>query len=380
MSHDIRDDTLVVTGLGMASSLGRYTAGCAAARAGIVRTSELEFLADDPLNFEAVLVNGHSCGWLTRGFAETGRLVRLGSLALQDLFTRGEADPTDLADCGVVLSTATGYYLAQAHRKLLEDREGSDDTPADAVAEEPFEYPYPYAENTIHKILRAAGVTSVPGAVHMIFEDEAALIPALEAATSWIRSGQVARCLVGAVDSPVDGHWLSSLARLGILKTVTQPVGLMPGEAGVFLVLEPYGLARRRAAHIHAAVRGWVVRQEPQHRFSEPVPIGFEFARVILEACGVATAAHGLYSSANGDSVRSAEWGVALSRLLGEGFTPAGIVDPVASFGHVGAAHGFVALSMAAHSWVRGYGAAPTATLCLASDSGVRGAVAIGRA
>src|SRR5947208_10417 len=126
MRQDEERESVLVTGIGFATALGLDVEnGCAAARAGISRASQLtiENFAGDPLWGKEPPV-GHTVR-LADGFTGYGKVLALGSLALEDVFRRGGKPDTG----------RTGLYVNLSDR-FLEDayaREaGSGETPSTA--------------------------------------------------------------------------------------------------------------------------------------------------------------------------------------------------------------------------------------------------------
>ena len=84
------EDLCAITASGMVSSLGcNVETSCAASRAGIVRTSELDYFPTrSPVDGAASGISGHVIPELTRGFEGYARLSRIAKGALSDLIRK----------------------------------------------------------------------------------------------------------------------------------------------------------------------------------------------------------------------------------------------------------------------------------------------------
>jgi 3-oxoacyl-[acyl-carrier-protein] synthase-1 len=168
----------------------------------------------------------------------------------------------------------------------------------------------------------------------------------------------------------------------GRVKTVTNPVGFMPGEAGAFLLLE------RQAAAASRGIAPVLVVVEPsfgleENSFaSERPPLGRGLAGVAAAALGRLRSPGdhrgSVFIDVNGEPYRAADWGQAAVRLLELGLLadwPQEVV--AASFGETGAASPLLALILAARSFTRGYSRGDTALVLASDDGGNRGATTL---
>jgi len=106
MAHGV-----VVTGLGMVSSLGcDVITSCAAARGGITRITEMKFSALDEGSGEMVPVKGHVIKGIVEGFEGLGRLIRLGAIALRDLLEYSNLHEEHLLNTAIFLHLSDNYY------------------------------------------------------------------------------------------------------------------------------------------------------------------------------------------------------------------------------------------------------------------------------
>jgi hypothetical protein len=373
---------LAITGIGMASGLGDAVSGCAAARAGMNRRVPLAFgVPDQEDEGDLVPVHGHPAGALTLGFQEVGLAVRLATLALADLFAQVALGPDDLASTAVLINLGSGFYLQEVDR-LRAEADKRDGTPA-ADREPPlleaFEGAKPlYTEELVEKCYRLLGHRPPsPDRRRVFFGDQAGLGQVLAAAHQLLASNTVSACLVGGVDSLVEPRWLSACEELHLLKTPMRPVGLIPGEAAAFLLVEKVRSSGARRAPL-ALVTACETARESHHRFSDPRPAGHALAEVVrkcLPPDGSARAAT-LIADLNGDAARAAEFGTALVQLQAD-LRPTETVVPAVSFGDTRAAAGFVGACVAVRAFARGYAGGRHCLVTCAGDDGGRAAAMV---
>ena len=365
---------LLVTGLGLASSLGDTITACAAARASLTRPSLLPFAVEDREQFEMIPVSGRTCGELTAGFAEVGLATRLFSLALTDLFRSAPLTADELEKSAVLLNMGSGYYPQRADEVSP--------PPDGPMAIEQFEATRPLYQSVIQKGFRASRLQSPPaGACRTFFEDQAGVGTVLTAAHQLLTEGSVTSCIVAGVDSLAEPRWLQALETLGLLKTALRPVGLIPGEAAAMLLLE---LPRRSAvASVRRVVQAHVtdvdLQRERSHRFSETHASGEVLATLIRGVTAMRAEPIFLLSDLNGDAPRAADFGGALARLTKD-VRIAAASHPATCFGDTRAAAGFLATCMAVRSFARGYAPAPCGVVTAMNDDGARAVVGVSRA
>ncbi|MFE8605120.1 hypothetical protein [Archangium violaceum] len=345
----------------MVSSLGHgAVASCAASRAGILRISMLEECSVwDSESGRSEPARGHTVPWVAGGFVDLGKRVALAAKAL------GELNPLkSLAD-----SARSAFYLATSndfHRQLLEQQGLLPAEYADRRAG--------YTQQLLPTLFKAVGLKSPPRLQDVRF-GEAGFIQILQEATRQLESGTVDRCIIGGVDSFVEPQVTWALNSLRLLKTPSNPVGVLPGEAAAFAVLEPLSAAARRGAHIEALLEAPTLQAEPFHRRSGKPPLGRALTQCILatlETLEDRGAHTGLMIGAlNGDAYRAQDWGYALVQFRRLQGLPEWY--PAASFGELGAASGPVGLCMAIRGFARGYCKTDNVLVWTLGDDGSRG-------
>lgn len=376
---------IALSGLGMVSSLGPdAVCGCAAARAGLVRTTPVqEHLAFDPSSGAPEPILAHAVPALTRGFRGFGRLVRLAVPAFAALVQDARLRAAELSDTAVIVVLPSGFHLGVAEALDALAAERDDDV-------EPLlsDLPREVANEGLRAACRARLVAKMLAACEggaprhrvLLFEDQAGLGTALLLAIDLLTRGEAARCIVGGVDSYVDPDHLAAAEALDTLKTPSNPVGFMPGEAAAFVLVEPLERAKLAERPVLATIDGIAHRGDAPHQFARNPAHGCVLADVVAHADGSTEAlgrACGLVvGGCNGTEWNALQWGHALPRLSPT-LRDAPHWHPVASFGEAGAATGFLGLSMAARAHAAGHAPGPASTVWALSAGGPVAAIAL---
>lgn len=373
------DPSLIgVTGYGMASSLGwTATAACAAARAGMTRAAELDyFTVYDEAAEELLPVIGHPAAGIKGGFAGSGRMALLGSMALSDLLRENRPEMNDLSRTGCMISLPSRYYREMGDKMESDPTGGAlpdviDDDPALAESKAFYE------SNLVPKIFDLCGIAARPRRSEVFLEDQAGLATAISRAFQWIEVGELDRCLVGGIDSYLDSEMLELLSRLDLLKTPKNPAGFMPGEASGFFMLERAGGALKKERPLHAVVCPPSVEKDSLHQYSRSPANGRVLARAIERASmasNVSEIKTGLaIGTCNGTPWTALEWGCAQT-LVPPHLSESRQWHPAESFGETGAASGALAVCMGIHLFRRKRDHPPGILVWLSSGSGVKGA------
>jgi 3-oxoacyl-[acyl-carrier-protein] synthase-1 len=367
---------LAITGFGMATSLGDGETACAAARAGMSRAAPLKFAVADPVAKEPAPVLGHTVGSLTGGFAELGLAVRLASLALGDLLVRTPLEAADLASTAVLINLGSGFYFqAVDQARAAQAKAAGTPPPAKGTTlTDGFAATLPlYSNGLVDKVFRALGLPA-PAQRQVAFGDQAGIAGVIAAAQALLAGNRVSACLVGGVDSLVEPRWLRACNELHLLKTALRPIGLMPGEAGAFLLLEKVRSRRPPLALIAACESG----REAGHRFSDPRPVGRALAEVVRRAVAGNSSAReaAIICDLNGDAARASDFGNALVQLQPD-LQPRATVVPAVSFGDTRAASGFLGTGLALRAFARGYAPGKSFVISSAGDDGSRSALLV---
>jgi 3-oxoacyl-[acyl-carrier-protein] synthase-1 len=378
---NMSSSSLVVTGMGMASSLGLNTLQCcAAARAGLIRTSELDYYVEDADEFEMIPTKGHQVGHYTLGFSELGRLVQLGHFALKDLLLSIRLNEKFIKKTGVIINLASGFHLKIALGLTNKEEQKNTNDAQKMESSLSYEERIPWYESQIiEKLIRVQQCSISPKYKKVLFEDQSGIINALLEAKALLDSGEAEYCIVGGIDSLIDHEWLDALKEIGILKTPTNLYGFIPGEGAGFLLIETYEHAMNNESNILALIKGISLKQSSKHRFSKDLSDGLTLSQVIRDSMGTEKDTdYTIMCNLNGDPVRANEWGYALVKLSSV-LNPKESIIPSESFGELGAAYGFVASCMAISSFERNYNKSRSILVWTSSDKGTKGSFILTR-
>jgi len=156
------------------------------------------------------------------------------------------------------------------------------------------------------------------------------------------------------------------------------PVGLQPGEASGFLLIETDSHAKARRARPLAALQSVILDQDTHPQLTAEASAGEALARVISRTAALAgwSPEHHpwLVVDQNGEPYRAMEWGYALTRLVQghPAFQQPTLWYPVASVGDTGAATGVIQASMALQAFVRDYAPVRRVALLSSAEAGQR--------
>ncbi|MCP3143937.1 hypothetical protein [Pyxidicoccus xibeiensis] len=379
--------TVALTALGAATSLGGIVQAAAAARAGIVRTGELTgcWHLDDELN-EPIPVTGHPAAWLTDGFEGLGRFMQLGVSALTDL----------LATSPHIQRERTGFFLALPHDVGQEEdaeeqdeeaQDGGEDEeaqepPSDGEGDEDIAAPAPLspeesAQRLMEHLFQETELAFRPEAIRVFLEGRKGTILAVQQAVQALLQGRYHHALVMACDSLVDPWRAQRMLRARRIKTSDNPVGFMPGEAGVAILLERLDTVRTRRDEPLALLFEPVTAHEAHNRAEQRHSSGAALVEVIagaMERAGAIASLEGsVYLDLNGEDFRAREWGGALVRARGRCQVGAWAQRlPALSFGETGTAAPLLALGLATRAFARGYGRGGQALILASDDHGAR--------
>jgi 3-oxoacyl-[acyl-carrier-protein] synthase-1 len=361
---------LALTGTGLVTALGWTTQTCAALRAGLSRPRPAPGAEVDAGEGEMAPAVVIPSGFAD-GFFQTGAWVRLAELAV-DALRRAHGVPSEDESGGrtALLALAPSIVADRFSWDLVDEPDALQLHFADRVAE------------LCGLSGRASG-----GLVRGVEAGHCGLARAFEAADRALAQRQVDRVIVAAADSYLDAMSLAWLARQGRLKGPEEPVGLMPGEAGAALLVEPEVIARQRGAKPLAWVEGAAYAAAPpvapgpddsagdDQAPSPPppaAPLGRRIADVVRASLGAQPGpfAGDVVLDLNGEVWKANAWGHA-QVLLGPtvDFDRCRLLLPAESLGETGAASAPVAAAYAIHLFRR-TGAARALVVSIADDGG----------
>ena len=207
---------IAVRGIGLHSSLGGMAQASAAFRAGMSRARALKdwHYLDEELLHEHALA-GHPAAGLQDGFGGIARILKLALAGLGDL-------QRDLGD-RAFHPDKIGFCLV-----LPEDCFDAEEAPASS----------PEQSLVVARLRKLSPLPFTETNLEIFRGGKAGSIYALQRARDILQSRHRDACVVGAVDSLIDGPRLLPLIRARKVKTVDNPIGPMPGEAAGFVLLE----------------------------------------------------------------------------------------------------------------------------------------------
>ena len=360
---------LYVTGMGMVTALGFDAATCcAAARAGLSRARPLTSYPVITATGEEVGLTCHTVPIATEGFEGDLRLLRLATLAMRDL---------DAREAWLKGAEHVGCYLSLPSNPRVPAFPGS----APQASGDGDADPWARAQSIWAGAVAALRWRDGAPLRHAVSSGHTGFLRALEQASRDLAEGLINVAVVGGVDSLVDPRFLAWLEAADQLKTPNTPVGIQPGEAAAFLVIEPEAHVRARGVEGHAVLRGLAFSQETNLRDADEPPTGRALADALEQAMRGVYFKHQLplwvLSDHTGEAYRAMDWGSAMLHLeaqsrpqpVGSAFLTA------ASFGDTCAASGALGLCLATTAFCRGYAESKLAALVSCADSGDRGAL-----
>lgn len=189
--------------------------------------------------------------------------------------------------------------------------------------------------------------------------------------------------IVGGVDSYLRLETLHALHAQRRLATPMARSGFPPSEGAGFLALGTESTLR--ALHIAPLARllNAHTSQETKLISNDEVSRGDGLTEAVLAACSgleLPREAPGMVlCDVNGERFRSEEWGL-LQLRIGDQLATSDYEAPASVWGDLGAASVPLLCMLACRSWARGYASDSRALIWAASDSGLRGAIALEQA
>lgn len=358
---------LLVTGVGLFTSLGTMRAAAAAHRAGIVRASALSHCRVGSADLEEVPAIGRPVRGRTEGFIQAGLWCRLALGAFEDLSADAAPTPADIWQRTALIACLPHL---DPGRFAVPVPDPQAPRVADALVDATFFQP----------LVAIAGIAAPPELRESVF-GHCGLALALTRATERLRAdGRIQRVLVLAADSYTDAQSLGWLLQDGRLRTDANAEGVIPGEAGAAILLERPASAATRKATVLARISPGTVHCEPGADDDAPAASGVRIAATLERALqGIEpAAARDAYVDLNGEAWRASAWGHAQVTLqaagVREGLRPN---YPATGFGELGAAAAPVALGLAVRSFARGYGTAAGAVICSLDERRAASALAL---
>lgn len=361
----------------LVSSLGyNIQVGCAAARAGVVRATSLDYetRAHDGSPQSAV---GHVVTSLTRGFGGDARLIRLLAEALSSLQPACQQF-SKTSRIGCYLALPCPSRIRSCAKRVPSDQQ---ELWADELAyKAPIEPLEQRAQRIMQQALLAAGLDELQlGQVETSAAGRTALPDLLARATQGVRTRSPDAILVACVDSLTDDETLRWLDMTQRLKAGNNPSGLMPGEAAAAFLLTPSD--RQSKSVPLGCLRAAQIRSSNNSFSNAASPSGRAIAHLLYETSAATTGPNlppWIVSDLNGESFRASELGQAVTQLRAGSpdYTPS-IWIPAMSFGDTAVASPGVGICLALEAFRGGYAPAPWAVIVNAADDTNRSVVVL---
>lgn len=355
--NNVNFQCVAITALGACTSLGDIVTAAAAWRSGLTRPRVLSDISvQDDESVDAPEYVGHPAADFTEGFEAAGRWVLLGAAALQDMVRWHPLRTAMFQDATLLFALP-----------LLAPQPAEDADEADAFLELETEY----RNVLLPRIGELTGTAIALCDSEYTFGGRIGLFRAIRDAIEKLQAGSCRRCIVAAIDSRLSLETLGELLESGQLKGAGNSVGLEPGEAAVFLCLEPVSPGQVNSSNVLLHVPFMV--REPLHK-QRTRPTGQGLSEVIAQAMSGTIAAAGkgeVYIDLSGETLRAEMWSLAVARLGSSyGVRDWPVRAPAESFGDTGAASGALSIALACRAYTRGYANSHRALVLCATEAG----------
>lgn len=374
-------NNVIISGLGVHSSLGGILDASAAFRCGLSRARELHdwpYFDEDTLH-EQLLV-GHTAAGMSDGFQGIGRYIKMACNALEDMKRCSDLINLDPNRLGLFLVFSKNDFV---ERNSVDFKKN--------------------IELFQSRLFELSGIRFNKTNIQAYFEGRIGIVSAFRDALDLLEQGNIDHCLIGALDTLLDAQRLYGLIATNRIKTIDNPNGLMPGEAACFILVEhisrfkdrggipeiiidsPPGMIYHEIAasdKIPGDSEGAAGDQEVDD--SRLITTGEALNKALVREMERANAEQNLkgtiYCDLNGENSRATEFGNALVRIL-----PNYNLDdwkfeiPALSFGDTGAASGLLAACLAARALSKGYCFGDKSIITISSDQGERGTLGLRR-
>jgi 3-oxoacyl-[acyl-carrier-protein] synthase-1 len=343
---------------------GPCVSAAAAARAGLTRFRPLaQTQVMDEASGEMVPLIGAIA---VTGFEGVGRIVRLAVGAIDDLKASYSFEEWAWARTGVFFALTVppdSLFTKPASREIR--------------FETGFSSADNWAQTVVERVIKHTNLHDRAACRSVFIDERRGTIRALQQAIADIDNRQIDTALIVAADSCIDLGRLNHYLKQRRLKTPNNPVGLIPGEAAVALLLS------RISSHTRA--RALANLYQPLVEFELPTQGHSSSGRALLAALTAAQTRVGkhfgtMYGDLNGEEARAVDLGAAMATMSVESpLRHCNQVFPATTFGETGAAGPLVAVSLAARGFARGYARGEAGAVFVAAEDGTRAAFAVER-
>lgn len=184
--------------------------------------------------------------------------------------------------------------------------------------------------------------------------------------------------LIYGIDSLLDASYLQDLFNNNLLRTEQESSGIIPGEAGVALIIEGAAQAARRSVTPLATIRSIALDAEAVDRSAAAT--GEALTRCIqnvFQASGDPLKINRVLVDLNGERSRFLEWATIETRCMHALPRHWQIQHPADCWGDTGAAFGVLAVALTANNYASMQSATSGTLICCSSTRGERSAAAI---
>jgi 3-oxoacyl-[acyl-carrier-protein] synthase-1 len=346
----MKTDKLVITGVGMVSSVGLTAQqSCASLNAGISRKRTMPELyycmADDPDFEDGTVLVAATLSWLKpfrKKYPEPSKwLALIASHGFFDLMENSEYDHERFAETGLFLSLPP----------MLEDQ-------CQGITSG-FLYHF---HNRIEK--------DIFPCEKVCFSGHTGVFQMIEEAKKALDEGLIAFAIVGGVESCLFPEWLEKLDQDYKIKSERNIDGYTPGEAAAFFIMEKQNTIAEKGKDMV------ILEGMSSTTFSGPLPAGgLHLKDVLSKLLHDKNDPPVVFCDLNGESKRMEEWGYARTSLGSMLGNPVALEIPAIDLGDVGAASGAVLIIVAMYFLCHKYEKNQSALIFTASDNGERRAI-----
>ncbi len=358
---------LVITGIGMASPLGKHRDGCAAVRAGLIRTREIAGLSvtlDDELYSSPIL--GSSCAE-AEGFQGYSRLAYLTASAIKDLKDTYRNSVSHCIKLYVKLPDSGERPTLFSHLNDINADDGSD-----------------FFKEVLTNFLSNPEFGIDKCEIEVFEEGKTGICSILNDAAAVAGQHSSHTVLIAAVDSFLDSETAESFLGLGRVMVPGGTSGFLLSEgAGVIMIeseknvsLNEYDVLLTLGKNVYS-VEEYLFPTPEIEQLEKPSLLGTAVTNNLLELADsdedlLSSPICGFYDF-NGERDRAVEWGNALSRipLKYRNLAEVKWLTPLISTGNCGNANGIIAICCAAEGKRREY-LKPPFIIHNSYDSGLR--------
>ncbi len=352
------DNGIVVTGVGMRTAVGNTAVqSCAAIRASISRLREWPYFATGD-GEEGGFVGAATQPDLGDGHWTEKAIELLAQPTFEALW---QAKLFDLSPEPNRQRLRVRVYLSTPYTNRV-----GDDPDAEQIDDFLQEFNQFLAEQMLVSELKvypaghAAGLMAIAQACQDIANHETDL------------------ALIYGIDSLLDASYLQDLYNNDLLRTEQESSGIIPGEAGVAIVIESAAQAARRSATPLAAIRSIALDAESVEENSAAT--GDALTRCIqnvFQAAGDPLQINRVLVDLNGQRSRFLEWATIETRCMHALPRNWQIQHPADCWGDTGAAFGVLAVALTANSYASTQSPAAGTLICCSSMRGERGVAAV---